>query len=148
MAIMVTCWAMAGRTLWLRRELNGAGRRCLEKQRKKKERRESTSSLIGERRAAVKGALDTPRWCGHVEAGGAPTGMHRSQWKLAVGESWPAFHCSSYLPNCHLFYFSIYSQIYMVTQKSPKIKVASNPKFYNFALITILKLCLYFKMQV
>ena len=33
MAIMVTCLAETGRTLWLRRELDGAGRRWWEKQR-------------------------------------------------------------------------------------------------------------------
>ena len=33
----------------------------------------------------------------------------------------------------------------MVTQNSPKIKVVPNSKFYNFALITILKFGLRFK---
>ena len=78
MVIKVMCLAEAGRTLWLRHELDGAGRRCLKKQRKKKERRESTSSLIGERRAAVKGALDTLRQREHVEAGGGTCGR---AWK-------------------------------------------------------------------
>jgi len=53
---------------------------------------------------------------------------------------------SQYLLNCHSSNFSNYSQICMVTQKSPKIKVVPNSKFYNFALTTILKLCLHFKM--
>ena len=47
-----------------------------------------------------------------------------------------------------IYPFLNYSQNFMVTQKSPKTKVVPNSKFYNFALTTILKLCLHFKMQV
>ena len=41
-----------------------------------------------------------------------------------------------------------YSQIYVTTQKSPKIKVVPNLKFYNFAFITIPKFGLDLSMQV
>ena len=41
-----------------------------------------------------------------------------------------------------------YSQIYVTTQKSPKIKVVPNLKFYNFAFITIPKFGLHFEMQI
>ena len=41
-----------------------------------------------------------------------------------------------------------YSQIYVTTQKSPKIKVVPNLKFYNFAFITIPKFGIHFEMQV
>ena len=41
-----------------------------------------------------------------------------------------------------------YSQIYVTTQKSLKIKVVPNLKFYNFAFITIPKFGLHFEMQI
>ena len=41
-----------------------------------------------------------------------------------------------------------YSQIYVTTQKSPKIKVVQNSKFYNFTFNTIPKFGLHFEMQI
>ena len=73
----------SARARWSRTTLTG--------NRGRRERREGTSRLIGERRAAVRGALDTQQQHGHIEAGGVTRGVRRSQWKLAIGESWPAF---------------------------------------------------------
>ena len=61
---------------------------------------ESTSSLNGERRAAVKGVRLTRK--GDVNMPKpevALAGMSRSRWKLAVGEVSACLHCSHYLPN-------------------------------------------------
>ena len=110
---------------------------------------ESTSSLNGERRAAVKGVRLTRKGDTNMpEPKVALMGVSRSRWKLAVGEVSACLHCSHYLPNCHSLHFSNYSQICIVTQKSPKIKVVPNSKFYNFALITVPKFCLDLKMKV
>ena len=65
----------------------------------------------------------------------AATGATGRQSKLAVGELASAV-------TVHRIYriatrlISIYSKFYMVTQKSPKIKVVQKQKFYNFAFIT------------
>ena len=73
------------------------------------------------------------------------TGAPGSRWKLADGEVSPA----GTVPTNYRIVIRLISQITpMVTQKSPKIKIVLNSKFYNFALITILKLCLHFEMQV
>ena len=49
-------------------------RAALTGNRGRRERREGTSRHIGERRAAVRGALDTQRQRGHVKAGGVTRG--------------------------------------------------------------------------
>ena len=57
-------------------------------------------------------------------------------------------HCSSILQNCHSPKFTIYSQNFITTQKSPKTKVVQNQKFYNFAFETISKFILHFEIQI
>ena len=64
---------------------------------------------------------------------------HDRAWKQAEGRrrcSLGGEHCSQNLQNCPSFSNSNYSQICVTTQKSPKIKVVQNQKFYNFAFIT------------
>ena len=115
---------------------------------KEEERLEGAPDLIGERRAAAEVSLTCHGSADMLKPEVAPAGARRSQWKLADGEVSTCLHCSNHLPNCHSLHFSNYSQIFMVTPKSPKIKVVPNLKFYNFYLITIPKLCLDFEMQV
>ena len=66
--------------------------------------------------------------------------VHARAWKRTEGRrrcSYGGEHCSQYLQVCHSPKFTNYSQIFITTQKSPKIKVVQNQKFYNFAFITI-----------
>ena len=145
----MTCLIEARRVLWLRCELVEAGRWRRGKQRRGGRATEGRSRLNQwaegggkDVRLTRNGDTNMPK----PEV--ALTGVSRSRWKLAVGEVSACLHCSNYLPNFHSLYFSNYSQICTVTQKSPKIKVVPNSKFYNFALITIPKFYLDLKMQV
>ena len=143
---MVTCSAEIGKARRLWRELNGARRCWREKQRK------GDGGGGGRRRP---GFIARPRNT-ETTCISFPMPARSRRWlrpRLEAGRSWPAaratcLHCSSKLPNCHSLYFSNYSQICMETQKSPKIEVVPNSKFYNFALITIPKFCLDLKMEV
>ena len=61
---------------------------------------ESTSSLNGERRAAVKGVRLTRKGDANMPKPEVVlAGVSRSRWKLAVGEVSACLHCSHYLPN-------------------------------------------------
>ena len=66
-------------------------------------------------------------------------GRHTRAWNAEDGRrpcSKSGEHCSTKLQNCHSFSKPNYSQFFVTTQKSPKIKVVQNQKFYNFAFIT------------
>ena len=66
----------------------------------------------------------------------------RRRWQLPDGTVQLIYQIAICFKNLN------YSQIYVTTQKSPKIKVVQNSKLYNFAFIPIPKFGLHFEMQI
>ena len=66
----------------------------------------------------------------------------RRRWQLPDGTVQLIYQIAICFKNLN------YSQIYVTTHKSPKIKVVQNSKLYNFAFIPIPKFSLHFEMQI
>ena len=136
--------APMAQTLVRRRGLNGEWRWRREKTEERKERRRRR---LGPNNTAqkLKEATLRPLPRQHDAKDG-----HARDWNAEEGRrrcSSSGEHCSSKLQNCHSPNFTNYSQIFIITQKSPKTKVVPNQKFYNFAFETIPKFGLHFEMN-
>ena len=114
-------------------ELTGDEQGRREKQRTRKEERRRLQSFIG--RLRKQGEATEKSFPCQREA----KSSHSRAWNAEDSRrrcSKSGEHCSTKLQNCHSFSKPNYSQFCVTTQKSPKIKVAQNSKFYNFAFIT------------
>jgi len=140
----VVCFAETGRALRRRCELDGAERQCREKQRKKAEENGDGVGFIARPRSTEKPRssllmpVQSQRWprARLEDVGSSPTVRCRPAVLFPLITELPLALILKLLPNLY------------GNSKISKNKSCSKIKFYNFALITIPKLCLHFEMQV
>jgi len=143
---MVTCSAEVGGLYDFgasSSELGGADG----KQREGESDRRALPDLSGEQRAAGEVRLTRNGNADMSKQEVSLTGAHGSRWKLVGGESCllALFKVFTELPLAS--FFKLLSNLYG-NSKISKNKSCSKFKVLNFALITILKLCLHLTMQV